>query len=63
VVADPEPGNFVVLQYADGPAGERDANRVDGLAFVDFLELQAGMLRVLSEQAVGFSSEFSRFWR
>jgi hypothetical protein len=49
VVADPEPSNLVVLQHADGPVGERDANRVDGLAVVDLLELQAGVLSVLSE--------------
>src|SRR5438309_9680386 len=63
VVADPEPCNLVVLQYADGPVDERDANRVDGLALVDLLELQAWMSSVLSEEAIGFSSEFSRFWR
>src|SRR5438093_7319016 len=56
---DPEPGNLVVLQYADGSVCEGDTDRIDGLAVVDLLELQAGMLRVFSEEAVGFSSEFA----
>jgi hypothetical protein len=63
VVADPDPRDFVALEYADGPVAERDANRVNGLALMDFLKLQAGVLSVLSEQAVSFSSEFSSVWR
>ena len=63
MVADSDPGDFVALEYADGPVAERDANRVNGLALMDFLELQAGVLSVLSEQAVSISSELSRLWR
>ena len=61
MVPDPEPCNLVVLHYADGSVCEGDTDRIDGLAVVDFLELQAGMLRVLAEEAVGLSSEFSGF--
>ena len=52
-MADPEPCDFVVLQYADGPVGERDADRVDGLAVMYSLELQARVLSVLLEQTAG----------
>src|SRR4030095_6574046 len=40
---DPEPGDLVVLQNADGTTSEGHAGGVDGVAIVNLLEVKAGV--------------------
>ena len=56
--AYPEPGDLVTLQKPEGSVSQGDANRVDRLADMNLLELQARMLGVRSKEAIRLSSRF-----
>jgi len=56
VASDPEPGDRIALEQSDGTVRDGDAHGVHRLPFVDLLELEAGVLRVLAKEGVGFSS-------
>ena len=56
---DPEPGDVLILQKPEGTISEGHAGRVNGVAIVNLLEVEARMPGVLAEQAIRLLSEFS----
>ena len=56
MAADPEPRDFTLLKQPNCSVPKGDAHRVDRFAGVNLLELQAGMVRVLSKKAGRLSS-------
>lgn len=57
VRADPEPDDLLVLQEPEGSVSESHADRVDGVAIVNLLEVEARMPGVLAEQPIRLPSE------
>ena len=54
VRADPEPGDLLILNKPEGPVSEGHADRVNGVAIVNLLEVKARMPGVLAEQPIRF---------
>lgn len=50
VRADPEPSDLVALQEPEGAISQGDANRIEGLAAMNLLELQLGMLDIFARR-------------
>ena len=53
----------MVAAPGQGPVVERDAGGEDRLGRVNLLELQAGMSRVVGEEAEGLASSFLNLFR
>ena len=58
VRADPEPRDLLILQKPDGTVSEGHADRVNGVAIVNLLEVEAGAASRETSQLVGV--EFRR---
>src|SRR5512138_1035971 len=56
--AEPEPGDLITLQEPEGAVSQSDASRVDRLAYVNSLELQAWMLDVIAKEPIRLTSRF-----
>ena len=56
---DPEPGDLVVLQKADGAISEGHAGGVDGVVIMNILEVEARVPGVLPEQPIRFLGKVS----
>lgn len=56
---DPEPGDVLILQKAEGAISESHAGGVDGVAIVNLLEVEARVLGILAEQPIRLLSEVS----
>src|SRR6266508_279352 len=56
---DPEPADVLILQKPEGTISESDAGGVNGVAIVNLLEVEAGVLGVLAEQPIRLPSEVS----
>jgi hypothetical protein len=56
--ADPEPHDLVTFQEPEGAVSQCHADRVNRLASVDLLKLQARMLGVLAKEPIRFPSRF-----
>ena len=52
VRADPEPSDLIILEKPEGTESEGHAHRVNGLAIVNLLEVEARMPSVLAEEPV-----------
>src|SRR5262249_42625924 len=52
MAANPEPCDIVSLEECHGAVAECDAHRIDRFVSMDFLELQAGMVRVLAKEPI-----------
>ena len=55
VRADPEPDHRIVVEHAECAVAESNARRVDRSLRVHALEMQAGMMRIETKKAVGYS--------
>ena len=58
VRADPEPGDLLILEEPEGTVSEGHADRVNGVAIVNLLEVEARMPGVLAEQPICLPGEF-----
>ena len=59
MAADPEPCDSTSFEQAYRSISQRDAHRVDRLPSVNLLELQAGMVWILSKQPVRLARSVS----
>jgi hypothetical protein len=53
MAADPEPRDLIALKQPNRAVPKGDAHRVDRFSGVNLLELQAGMVGVLSKELLG----------
>ena len=58
VGADPEPSDLVAFPEPEGAVSRRDRNRIERLAGVNLLELQAWVLGVPAKESVRLASRF-----
>jgi hypothetical protein len=56
---DPEPHCHVLFDECNCPPVESDADRVDGLAWVDLAKVESRMLRISKSQLVGLCCSLS----
>jgi hypothetical protein len=61
VRADPEPGDLLILQKPKGTVPECHADRVNGVAIVNLLEVKARVPSVVAEQPIRLPSEVPGF--